>query len=62
MAGTSRVNREVYARFCGRLVVKFHLPTRQTAECSSAAVTVTAMEIGEMGRGVGLTQNWGEAG
>jgi hypothetical protein len=30
MAGTSRVNREVYARFCGRLVVKFHWPTRQT--------------------------------
>jgi hypothetical protein len=29
MAGTSRVNREVYARFCGRLVVKFHRPTRQ---------------------------------
>jgi hypothetical protein len=28
MAGTSRVNREVYARFCGRLVVKFHRPTR----------------------------------
>ena len=29
MAGTSRVNREVYARFCGRLEVKFLRPTRQ---------------------------------
>ncbi len=28
MAGTSRVNGNVYARFCGRLVVKFHRPTR----------------------------------
>jgi hypothetical protein len=37
MAGTSRVNREVYARFCGRLVVKFHRPTRQTAEWTDAA-------------------------
>jgi DNA invertase Pin-like site-specific DNA recombinase len=30
MAGTSRINREVYVRFCGRLVVKFHRPTRHT--------------------------------
>ena len=29
MAGTSRINREVYVRFCGRLVVKFLRPTRQ---------------------------------
>ena len=29
MAGTSRVNREGYARFCGRLEVKFFWPTRQ---------------------------------
>lgn len=29
MAGTSRVNREVYARFCGRLEVKFLRPTRR---------------------------------
>lgn len=28
MAGTSRVNREVYARFCGRLEVKSLRPTR----------------------------------
>src|SRR3954471_18866246 len=38
MAGTSRVNREVYARFCGRLEVKFLRPTRrssqQTDQCS----------------------------
>jgi hypothetical protein len=30
MAGTSRVNREVYARFCGRLEVKSLRPTRQS--------------------------------
>ena len=30
MAGTSRVNREVYARFCGRLAVKSLRPTRQS--------------------------------
>jgi transposase-like protein len=30
MAGTSRVNREVYARFCGRLEVKFLRPTRRS--------------------------------
>jgi putative transposase len=29
MAGTSRVNREIYARFCGRLEVKFLRPTRR---------------------------------
>ena len=29
MAGTSRVNREIYARFCGGLVVKFLRPTRR---------------------------------
>ena len=32
MAGTSRVNREVYARFCGRLEVKSLRPTRQSPE------------------------------
>ena len=32
MAGTSRVNREVYARFCGRLEVKSLRPTRQSSE------------------------------
>src|ERR1035438_1950714 len=29
MGGTSRVNREVYARFCERLGVKFPRPTRR---------------------------------
>ena len=29
MVGTSRVNREVYARFCGRLEVKSLRPTRR---------------------------------
>ncbi len=28
---TSRVNREVYARFCERLAVRFRGPTRQPA-------------------------------
>ena len=32
MAGTSRVNREVYARFCGRLEVKSLRPTRQSSD------------------------------
>ena len=32
MAGMSRVNREVYARFCGRLEVKSLRPTRQSPE------------------------------
>jgi S1-C subfamily serine protease len=32
MAGTSRVNREVYARFCGRLEVQFLRPTRQEGD------------------------------
>jgi hypothetical protein len=36
MAGTSRVNREIYARFCGRLVVKFHRPTRQPYEARAS--------------------------
>ena len=29
MAGTSRVNREIYARICGRLEVRFLRPTRR---------------------------------
>ncbi len=36
MAGTSRVNGNVYARFCGRLVVKFHRPTRQPYEARAS--------------------------
>src|SRR5665648_476286 len=34
MAGTSRVNREIYARFCGGLVVKFLRPTRREGTLS----------------------------
>ncbi len=30
MAGTSRINREVYVRFCGRLEVEFLRPTRRS--------------------------------
>src|SRR5664280_242574 len=33
MAGTSRVNRQVHARFCERLEVKFLRPTRCLASC-----------------------------
>ena len=40
MAGTSGVNREVYAPFCGRLVVKFHRPTRPSVG-NAAVVNVT---------------------
>jgi len=32
MTGTSRINREIYVRSCGRLVVKFLRPTRQPYE------------------------------
>jgi len=35
MAGTSRVNREVYARFCGRLEVKSLRPTRQSHDSAA---------------------------
>jgi len=43
MAGTSRVNREVYARFCGRLEVKFLRPTRQPRTPSTRACQPGAM-------------------
>ncbi|XFO66301.1 hypothetical protein SPSIL_024510 [Sporomusa silvacetica DSM 10669] len=39
MAGTSRVNREVYARFCGRLVVKFLRPTRRCTVPEASEIT-----------------------
>jgi hypothetical protein len=35
MTGTSRINREVYVRSCGRLVVKFLRPTRQPSDDTS---------------------------
>jgi hypothetical protein len=39
MAGTSRVNREVYARFCGRLEVKSLRPTPASDdECRHAGL------------------------
>ena len=38
MAGTSRINREVYVRFCGRLEVKFLRPTRRLKLPQAAAV------------------------
>ena len=40
MAGTSRVSGDAYARFCGRLVVKFHRPTRPSVG-NAAVVNVT---------------------
>src|SRR3954470_21377892 len=48
MAGTSRVNREVYARFCGRLEVKFLRPTRRlgTPSSGSSAVEILLRSAG----------------
>ena len=46
MAGTSRVNREVYARFCGRLEVKSLRPTRQSANQAQRFVSAHAMIYG----------------
>ena len=43
MAGTSRVNREVYARFCGRLVVKFLRPTRRL--CSPVQILLRQLAV-----------------
>ena len=43
MAGTSRVNREVYARFCGRLEVKSLRPTRQSASQAQRFLSAHAM-------------------
>ena len=40
MAGTSRVNREVYARFCGRLEVKSLRPTRHRLTSLGMPVSV----------------------
>ena len=37
MTGTSRINREVYVRFCGRLVVKFLRPTRRSRDLGQHA-------------------------
>ena len=51
MAGTSRVNREVYARFCGRLEVKFLRPTRRLGTPRSAIDTVATVGIVFVGHG-----------
>src|SRR4051794_16699972 len=55
-AMASRVNREVYARFCGRLEVKFLRPTRRTLALSvpshrfsvTAGLGVAAFDISEI--------------
>jgi hypothetical protein len=56
LARTSRVNREVYARFCGRLEVKFLRPTQQPRTPTSNAMeqsqwiaTVIASAISSLG-------------
>ena len=36
MAGTSRITRESYVRFCGRLEVKFLRPTRRYTRIQGA--------------------------
>jgi hypothetical protein len=38
------------------------IPMEETAECSGAAGTFSAMGIEEVGCGAGLTQRWGKAG
>ena len=61
MDNGSRVNREVYARFCGRLEVKFLRPTRQSFW--SVAVTLAGIELmhmiakGQMKRARGTHQS-----
>ena len=45
MAGTSRVNREVYARFCGRLEVKSLRPTRQSASQAQRFLSAHAIDL-----------------
>jgi hypothetical protein len=54
MSGTSRVNREVYARFCRRLEVKFLRPTWRFAppgsNRSSGRGNEVAEAFGEEGR------------
>lgn len=46
MAGTSRINREVYVRFCGRLEVKFLRPTRRLKPPQAAAVKSRVVSVG----------------
>ncbi len=70
MAGTSRVNREVYARFCGRLEVKSLRPTRRfpagsmgpkvDAACHFAEATGKRAAIGALKDLEGMLR--GEAG
>src|SRR3954454_14184529 len=48
MAGTSRVNREVYARFCGRLEVKFLRPTRRSGQQTDQCSLQSAERMGEI--------------
>src|SRR3954466_14515668 len=50
MAGTSRVNREVYARFCGRLEGKFLPPTRRPVPATALTATVGDATVFESGR------------
>ena len=45
MAGTSRINREIYVRFCGRLVVQFHRPTRREVLAGRKEVTEGAFSV-----------------
>jgi hypothetical protein len=52
MDGTSRVNREVYARFCERLGVKFPGPTRRrSAMAVPTATSIPTPESPSGGRG-----------
>src|SRR3954449_3733696 len=48
MAGTSRVNREVYARFCGRLEVKSLRPTRRARQQADQGALHGAERVGHV--------------
>ena len=45
---TSRVNREVYARFCERLAVRFRGPTRHCVKKDRKVCAVRMMKVGPL--------------
>ena len=49
--GTSRVNREIYARFCERLGVKFPGPTRRRSATSVPTATPPPLTLSSSLRG-----------
>jgi putative transposase len=45
MAGTSRINREIYVRFCGRLEVKLLRPTRREEKIANELLVKLGIRI-----------------